>query len=80
MHIKKQLLCLALSAFCMLPVCVAQHPFYHTITDEDGLPSSEVYQIIQDSKGYMWIGCDAGLYRYNGFEFKAYKNHKQNSR
>lgn len=64
----------------MIQVSVAQHPFYHTITDEDGLPSSEVYQIIQDDKGYMWIGCDAGLYRYNGFEFKAYKNHKQNSR
>jgi len=56
----------------------AQHPFYYTINDDNGLPSNEVYSLQQDSFGYMWIGCDAGLYRYDGFEFKAYKNKQQN--
>jgi hypothetical protein len=58
----------------------AQHPYYYSLNDENGLPSNEVYQIVQDDKGFVWIGCDAGLYRYNGFEFKAYKNSGQNSR
>lgn len=58
----------------------AQHPFYYSLNDENGLPSNEVYQIVQDSKGYIWIGCDAGLYRYNGYSYKAYKNANQNSR
>ncbi len=79
-YIKKLLFVTTLVVFYGFSICTAQHPFYHTITDEEGLPSSEVYQIIQDKKGYMWIGCDAGLYRYNGFEFKAHKNSKQNSR
>lgn len=55
-------------------------PYYITIDDTKGLPSNEVYQIIQDKKGYMWLGCDAGLYRYDGQKFKAYTNAKQNSR
>lgn len=56
----------------------AQHPFFYTINDDNGLPSNEVYSLQQDSFGYMWIGCDAGLYRYDGFEFKSYKNKQQN--
>jgi anti-sigma regulatory factor (Ser/Thr protein kinase) len=58
----------------------AQHPYYYNITDEDGLPSNEVYSIVQDNFGYIWIGCDAGLFRYDGFTFKPYTNSKQNGR
>lgn len=57
----------------------AQHPFYYTITDDNGLPSNEVYDIEQDSFGYIWIGCDAGLYRYDGFRFARYSNKGQNA-
>lgn len=28
----------------------------------------------------MWIGCDAGLYRYDGFRFMPYTNSQQNSK
>ena len=28
----------------------------------------------QDSRGYIWIGTNDGLDRYNGYEFKHYKN------
>ena len=58
----------------------AQHPAYYKITDEDGLPSNEIYKIIQDDFGYIWIGCDAGLYRYDGFTFKSYNNSQQNGK
>lgn len=60
-------------------IAVAQFNFHYSITEEDGLPSSEVYQIIQDQKGYMWIGCDGGLFRYDGARFKPYRTEKQNS-
>jgi ligand-binding sensor domain-containing protein len=52
-------------------------PYYYKINEENGLPSSEVYQIIQDDFGYIWIGCDAGLYRYDGIRFKLYSSKKQ---
>lgn len=59
---------------------LAQTPYYYKINEENGLPSSEVYQIIQDDFGYIWIGCDAGLFRYDGIRFKSYSSRKQNSR
>lgn len=59
---------------------LAQHPYYYKIDDENGLPSNEVYEILQDDFGYMWIGCDAGLYRYDGFKFLGYTNSKQNGK
>jgi ligand-binding sensor domain-containing protein len=59
-------------------ICLrAQEPFMHHITDEDGLPSMEVYQMIQDTKGYFWIGTDNGLCRYDGRKFKSYYHPKQ---
>lgn len=57
----------------------AQHPYYYTITDDNGLPSNEVYDIEQDDFGYVWVGCDAGLYRYDGFRFTQFKNKDQNA-
>ncbi|MDX2172270.1 MAG: histidine kinase [Bacteroidota bacterium] len=57
-----------------------QSPYYYSLSEENGLPSSEVYQIIQDDFGYIWIGCDAGLYMYDGIRFKSFNSKKQNSR
>nr|MBA3705456.1 hypothetical protein [Bacteroidota bacterium] len=39
---------------------------------KDGLPSSETYDILQDSKGYIWIATDMGVSRYNGYEFQNF--------
>ena len=41
-------------------------------TVEDGLPSTEVYFIHQDVKGYMWFCTDRGVSRYNGYEFENF--------
>ncbi|HEY1038436.1 MAG TPA: two-component regulator propeller domain-containing protein, partial [Bacteroidia bacterium] len=59
---------------------LGQHPYYYKIDDETGLPSNEVYELLQDDFGYVWIGCDAGLFRYDGFRFKGYTNAKQNGK
>ncbi|MEZ4937008.1 MAG: histidine kinase [Crocinitomicaceae bacterium] len=48
---------------------LGQQPYSYHLDQENGLPSREVYQIKQDGFGYLWIGCDAGLYRYDGFQF-----------
>nr|WP_303212949.1 sensor histidine kinase [uncultured Romboutsia sp.] len=49
---------------------------FKNITIEDGLSQSTVETIYQDSKGYIWIGTNDGLDRYNGYEFKHYKHDK----
>ena len=38
-------------------------------TTRDGLPDSRVAPILQDRKGYIWFGTQAGLTRYDGKEF-----------
>jgi ligand-binding sensor domain-containing protein/anti-sigma regulatory factor (Ser/Thr protein kinase) len=55
----------------------AQDPFYISINQSSGLPSNSVYDIIQDSRGYIWIASDEGISRYDGFEFKTYYSPSQ---
>jgi len=50
----------------------AQQPFFKHYTTNKGLAHDITYQIIQDSKGYVWIGTDDGLSRFNGSSFKNY--------
>ena len=52
---------------------------FQSITIDDGLSQSLAEYIYQDSYGYIWIGTNDGLNRYNGNEFKIYKNIKNDS-
>ncbi|MCA9731494.1 MAG: response regulator [Deferribacteres bacterium] len=42
------------------------------LTQKDGLSSDIVYAVTQDTLGFIWIGTENGLNRYDGFEFKKY--------
>lgn len=37
-----------------------------------GLPSGHVLAIVQTGDGYLWIGTDNGLVRFDGFSFQAF--------
>lgn len=41
---------------------------------EDGLSNNMIRDMLQDSKGFMWIATWDGLNRYDGYEFKVYKH------
>jgi len=45
---------------------------YHHYTTEDGLPSSTLYYVHQDVKGYIWFTSDAGVTRFDGYDFKNF--------
>jgi ligand-binding sensor domain-containing protein/signal transduction histidine kinase len=47
--------------------------FRHLSIDE-GLSSSRVISILQDHKGFMWLGTYDGLNRYDGANMVMYKN------
>lgn len=49
-----------------------QDPYCNYITTSDGLPSNTVYDIFQDSKGFMWFGTDEGICRYDGKYYQMY--------
>jgi len=61
-------------SFCAIKLS-AQHilSFQH-INVEDGLSQSSVYNIYQDSHGFMWFATGDGLNRYDGKDFIIYKS------
>ena len=72
-----------ITIFLFLFICIFSNNVYakknyninfQSITIDDGLSQSLAEYIYQDSFGYIWIGTNDGLNRYNGNEFKVYKN------
>ncbi len=41
-------------------------------TADDGLAGDEINTILQDSRGFLWIGTDSGLSRFDGSRFVGY--------
>ncbi|MEO7049875.1 MAG: histidine kinase [Ferruginibacter sp.] len=39
---------------------------------KDGMASSEITCLAQDSKGYLWVGTSAGVSRYDGITFENF--------
>lgn len=73
-HIVAQ--CLCFTAFTLF----AQHdPFYIQINQKEKLPGTSVYDVLQDSKGFIWVATEKGLSRYDGFDFKTYTHPAQTS-
>ena len=67
----KQLSYILLSLICISNSFSQSHIYEHFGVDE-GLPSSEVYDVYQDKLGYVWFATDKGLSRYNGYEFENF--------
>ncbi len=47
---------------------------YDLVTTKEGLSSLKIYSIAQDNNGFLWIGTMDGLNRYDGYNFKVYRN------
>lgn len=47
------------------------------ISMSNGLPSNAVRSIVQDKRGYMWLGTDNGLCRYDGCQVQRFANPDQ---
>ena len=45
---------------------------------KDGLSNRFVNTVFEDSNGFMWIGTEHGLNRYDGYEFKLYTAENSN--
>ncbi len=44
-------------------------------TTNEGLPSDNLMDVIQDSNGFIWIGSYEGLIRFDGVEFKTFSKY-----
>ena len=50
----------------------SQFAVYQHLTADDGLPSSEIFDIVQDSTGNIWFATGYGICRYDGYSFITY--------
>jgi signal transduction histidine kinase/ligand-binding sensor domain-containing protein/DNA-binding response OmpR family regulator len=48
---------------------------FHHLETSDGLSNNSVRTILRDSYGFLWIGTESGLNRYDGYGFKVYTTH-----
>lgn len=58
--------------FSCFPFASARQPLLRHYTEKDGLPSNVVYDVFQDSKGYIWFSTDKGVSRFDGAEFRNF--------
>ncbi|UXI69958.1 two-component regulator propeller domain-containing protein [Tahibacter amnicola] len=45
---------------------------FRTYGSSQGLANPGVVQLVQDAAGFLWVGTENGLYRYDGHRFDAY--------
>ncbi len=62
------LICILFPVFCF-----SQQYNFHNYSVKEGLAQSQVYSLLQDSRGYLWMGTrGGGLSRFDGVEFKSF--------
>ena len=60
-----------------LPMAVVADYLFKTLDARDGLTSSQINCIMKDTRGYVWFGTPAGLYRYDGYVFRNFQSDSQ---
>ncbi len=69
-----------LAAAALALVCVSavraqsSNIAFQRLSIDQGLPQSSVTCMLQDRQGFMWLGSQAGLARYDGYRFTVYKH------
>jgi ligand-binding sensor domain-containing protein/signal transduction histidine kinase len=74
---------IAFILICLQGCCSisAQKPslYFERITIQNGLSNDKVNCIIQDQRGFIWIGTNDGLNRYDGQYFTIFRKQHDNS-
>jgi len=62
-------------------VCLAQPStlYFRNLNTSNGLSQNKINCIIQDKRGFTWIGTDDGLNRYDGNRFQVFRHDPSNS-
>ncbi len=65
--------------FFIPQISTSQKYFFSHLTAEDGLSSNIIRSITKDSRGYIWVGCNNALNRYDGSKFIRYVHNPKDS-
>jgi signal transduction histidine kinase/ligand-binding sensor domain-containing protein/DNA-binding response OmpR family regulator len=69
---------LAFTVFFVVKAYAESYNFAH-LDNTQGLSNNQIECIFKDSRGFMWIGTNFGLNRYDGYHVKVYKSIKNDS-
>ena len=47
---------------------------FEHLTTANGLSSNIVTSVLQDKQGFLWVGTENGLNRYDGYEFQVFRS------
>ena len=67
-----------LQAICVFVFAQKALVKFDHLQTNDGLSQSNVFCILQDSRGFMWFGTRDGLNKYDGYKFTIYKYDESN--
>lgn len=56
----------------------AQTIHFEQLNTSNGLSNNNVYDILQDNTGFIWFATDDGLNRFDGYNFKVFRNDPKN--
>jgi len=56
-----------------IPIPYGKNIRFEQFSLEEGLSQSVVNAILQDRNGFLWVGTDDGLNRFDGYNFTTYK-------
>lgn len=72
----KGALCLlfAASAASAAPVREIGQPYFENIPGTEDIANGVITVISQDQRGLLWFGTSEGLYSYDGYRFRAFRN------
>jgi len=56
----------------LLTPMYAQFGHYISFGNREGMPSDNIYQLLEDTDGFIWIGTNRGLVRYDGRNFRTF--------
>ncbi len=67
---------LALMTFTSLPLCAQdmQSIRFQRYGVDDGLSQTTIRALHQDRQGFVWLGTQDGLNRFDGYEFRIYRS------
>ncbi|HWC54548.1 MAG TPA: two-component regulator propeller domain-containing protein, partial [Chitinophagaceae bacterium] len=70
-----------LTFYFLLLLCCARaqdskrYSFVHSGMNS-GLASNETFSVVQDPEGFMWIGTNNGLQRFDGLRYETFRTRK----
>ncbi len=65
--------------WCYPNTALVKSSLFENYTVANGLTDEKIHCVFQDSKGWIWLGTDYGVFRFDGYTFEAFRVHNEAS-